>query len=48
LYQQFYIRISTKKDFDGGIKNNIVGKVPDIQTEQTSIKNIGRIKQLLD
>ena len=47
LYQQYQVRLSTKKDFEGNIKHNITGKVMDLNIEKSSVSNVERIRRML-
>lgn len=47
LYHQFKLRISSKKDTEGNVKHNIVGKVSEVNVERASINNIEKIKRAL-
>jgi replication factor A1 len=47
LYQQFKVRLSTRKDQEGNVKHAIVGKVLELSVERASISNVERIKRML-
>lgn len=47
LYQQYQLRLSTKKDHEGNIKHNITGKVFDLNIERASVSNVERIRRML-
>lgn len=40
LYQQFRLRISSKKEPEGNVKHSIVGKVAEVSIERASISNV--------
>ena len=40
LFQQFKIRLTTKKDPEGNIKHSIVGKTMETIPERTAFNNI--------
>jgi len=41
------VRLSTKKDYDGNVKHNIMGKVMDLNIEKASVSNVERIRRML-
>ena len=47
MYQQYKLRLQTKKEFEGNIKHSIVGKPVELNVEKASIGNVERIRKIL-
>jgi hypothetical protein len=47
LYQQFRLRVSSRKEVEGNVKHSIVGKVAEVSLERASISNVEKIKKAM-
>ena len=47
MYQQFRLRLSTKKEYEGNVKHSIQGRTTEVTVEKALTSNVERIKKIL-